>query len=182
MKPGLWQTIHRASRLRCPACGQGRVAKSWRETHEVCPQCGFDLHVEGGFYLGSIYLNYGLIGVLLLAVGLPLVWFEYVSPGFAIGVGVALCIALPVWFWRYARSLWLGFGYYVDHTVRAGQRREPSAGPVGQPLEYLNAGDESFECACTFCHQRFSVARSQQNSWGSCPSCGEQIFFVAVRT
>ena len=162
--------------LRCPACGEGKVAKSWRETYESCSECGFDFRVEGGFYLGSIYVNYGFIGVLFLAVFLPLVWFEYVSPVVAISLSAAIGIPLSVWFWRYARSLWLGFGYFVDQDVRI---RKQVAQQSAQPLASNGAAD-SFEYVCPFCHTRSRAEASRQNKWGACSGCGEKVLMVPV--
>jgi hypothetical protein len=46
--------------------------------HDACPHCGFSYEREPGFYLGSIYLNYGatviltgaLYAVLVMGLGL----------------------------------------------------------------------------------------------------------------
>ena len=156
------------------ACGEGKIAKSWRETHETCPCCGLDFRVEGGFYLGSIYLNYGIIGLLFLGVGLPLVWFEYVSPAAATAVGVLIGIPLSLWFWRYARSLWLSFGYYVDQDVRVGKHMAMPTKPQGEQSE------DGFECVCPFCHAHARIEESRRNSWSACDVCGEQILLMPV--
>lgn len=96
MKPDLLQTIFRSGRLRCPDCGEGKVAKNWRETNEKCPKCGFDFCVEGGFYLGPIYLNYGFLAVVSLTVGMPAVWFGYVTEWVAVTVGLIDFIPMSI--------------------------------------------------------------------------------------
>ena len=181
MRPRLWQTIVRSSLLRCPDCGQGKIAKSWRETHDECPQCGFDFRVEGGFYLGSIYLNYGLVAVIMLAVGMPLVWFGYTSPFVATSLGALLCILLAVWFWRYARSLWLGLGYTIDHNVRAGARTAERE-PASHLHEFhLHVNEKGLACVCPYCHTRFRFAESKSGSWDECAFCHEKILLTPVR-
>ena len=39
------------------------------------------------------------------------------------------CIVFPLWFFRYARALWLGFDVFWDPTseANAGNRREPAS-------------------------------------------------------
>ncbi len=179
MKPDLLQTIFRSGRLRCPDCGEGKVAKNWRETNEKCPKCGFDFCVEGGFYLGSIYLNYGFLAVVSLTVGMPAVWFGYVTEWVAVTVGLIAFIPMSIWFFRYARSLWLGFGYYIDHTVRDGRRHDllESESQIRRETD-LEPSQESIEAICYFCHRRFSSAKFQPASWIECPICKERIFIT----
>ncbi len=181
MKPGLWQTMFRSSRLRCPECGEGKFAKSWRETHEECPHCGFDFRVEDGFYLGSIYLNYGLLAVASLAVGLPVVWLGYVTAWTATIIGVVVCISVSVWFFRYARSLWLGLGYFIDHTVRAGSTAMSDSESLDRRQTYLESSQKSIEGICYFCHEQFQFVESRLASWVACPFCAEQILLTHIQ-
>ena len=168
--------------LRCPECGQGKVAKNWRQTYDECLRCGFDFRVEGGFYLGSIYLNYGLMSVVTLAVGLPLVWWGYVPPRTASTVGVIFCVLLGVWFWRYARSLWLGLTYYIDHNVRRETKiSRNQSDSLDRYRVDLDPNQEVFECACPFCHTRFHFAESGLKSWAACAFCHERILLVPIR-
>ena len=70
--------LFRAARLRCPRCGDGPLFRGWFRMHESCPRCGFSYAREPGFYLGSIYFNYGatviltggLYALLVLGMGL----------------------------------------------------------------------------------------------------------------
>ena len=181
MKPSFWKTVWRSSRLRCPSCGTGHVAKNWRETHEECASCGFDFCVEGGFYLGAIYFNYGLSALLLVSVGIPLVWFGYLSAFAATITGGVVCLFLGVWFWRHARSLWLGFGYYIDHSVRAGEKETWSDAEVkAMQQTYMQPSEEPLDGICYFCHSRFQFARSRLSSWVACPFCQEKILLTRL--
>jgi uncharacterized protein (DUF983 family) len=49
-----------ALRLRCPGCGQGRLFRGPFRMHDGCGACGLSYRREPGFYLGSIYVNYGV--------------------------------------------------------------------------------------------------------------------------
>lgn len=79
-----------------------------------CEICGLDFRQEPGFYLGSIYFNYGLTA-LIVTVAYFTLYFATDLPGTALLVGLtAFCVLFPLWFFRYARSLWLGFDQYFD--------------------------------------------------------------------
>ena len=79
-----------------------------------CQDCGLDFRQEAGFYLGSIYFNYGLTA-LIVTVAYFTLYFAADLPGPAILIGLtAFCVLFPLWFFRYARSLWLGFDQYFD--------------------------------------------------------------------
>ena len=69
---------------------------------------------EPGFYLGSIYINYGLTALLVTAGYFALYFTEVVSPDMALWLCMAFCLLFPLCFFRFARSLWLGLDYYFD--------------------------------------------------------------------
>ena len=48
--------------LRCPNCRRGRLFNSWIrwiEMNDRCPCCGLAFYPESGYFVGSIYINYG---------------------------------------------------------------------------------------------------------------------------
>ena len=57
--------LSRALRLRCPICGRGKLFRWWLLMHERCPNCGVKFEREPGFFLGSIYINYGLTALIV---------------------------------------------------------------------------------------------------------------------
>ncbi len=77
-RPSRFRGFARAVQLRCPRCGSGPLFRGWFRMHEACPHCGFSYTREPGFYLGSIYLNYGATVILtgslyaLLVMGIAL--------------------------------------------------------------------------------------------------------------
>lgn len=88
--------------------------------HDACPQCGFSYEREPGFYLGSIYLNYGatviLTGVLYaLLLGLGL------SNETTLAVCLAAAVLCPILFFRHARSFLLA----LDSSVNQNQAHVP---------------------------------------------------------
>src|SRR5262245_39347605 len=71
--------VGRALLVRCPFCGRGRLFRSWFRMHERCSECGKSFEREPGFFLGSIYFNYGLTA-LIVAIAYPLLLFGYSVP------------------------------------------------------------------------------------------------------
>jgi uncharacterized protein (DUF983 family) len=113
-----WTILLRSTRLRCPVCGQGKLFVDWLRMRQHCPQCGVQFERESGFFLGSIYFNYGLTA-LIVAVAYPVLLFgEYVSERRLVWLALAFVVLFPLWFFRYARSLWLGFDEYCDPRQR----------------------------------------------------------------
>ncbi len=108
------QLVRRALRLRCPICGEGQLFPGFFRTLDQCPVCGSRIEREPGFFLGAIYFNYGLTalitlvgyGILRIGVGLP--------SRTVMAITIAFVVLFPIWFHRYARSLWLGFDEYHD--------------------------------------------------------------------
>jgi hypothetical protein len=79
-----------------------------------CSECALNFLQEPGFYLGSIYFNYGLTA-LLVTVGYFALYFGSSLSERSRLIGLtAFCVLFPLWFFRYARSLWLGFDQYWD--------------------------------------------------------------------
>lgn len=106
----LWRSL----RLRCPLCGRGKLFRNWIRMNDSCAHCHAKFEREGGFFLGSIYFNYGLTA-LIVAIAYPVLLFnEVIEEQTLLGVALVFVLVFPVWFFRYARSLWLGFDQYWD--------------------------------------------------------------------
>ena len=106
--------LRRALGLRCPRCGEGGLFTSWFRMATSCQKCGLVFEREPGFFLGSTYINYGLTTVLMTIGYFTLYFFEVASSETLLWIMVAFCFVFPLWFFRYARSLWLGFDHYWD--------------------------------------------------------------------
>lgn len=108
----------RACRLRCPFCGEGKLFQSWFRMRKACPSCAVSFEREPGFFLGSIYFNYGLTA-LIAAIAYPALLFTRTVPEKPLLWGtLAFTLLFPMWFFRYARSLWLGFDQFMDPRER----------------------------------------------------------------
>jgi uncharacterized protein (DUF983 family) len=110
-----WRTVGRGLRLRCPVCGQGRLFCGWFTMEERCPSCGLDLKREQGYYVGAMYINYGVTAAVILAAGIP-VATRYPLATFSWPLG-AFAIVFPLLFFRWSRSLWLGIDLYITSLI-----------------------------------------------------------------
>lgn len=109
-----WRTVFRSGRLRCPRCGDSGLFDGWFTMRPFCDECRLDFRQEPGFYLGSIYFNYGLTALIVTVAYFTLYFGTGLSDrSLLIGL-TAFCVLFPLWFFRYARSLWLGFDQYWD--------------------------------------------------------------------
>jgi uncharacterized protein (DUF983 family) len=108
--------VGRAWRLRCPRCGQGPLFKNVITMHAECSQCHLRYEREPGYFLGSIYINYGLTALLVTLFYFALFFSGVISPQAALWVVTAFALVFPLWFFRYARSLWLAMDHYWDPT------------------------------------------------------------------
>jgi len=88
--------------------------------NESCSACGASFKREQGFYLGSIYINYGatvigtgaLYALLVLALG----W----SHKSALAACLVAALVFPIWFFRWARSLLLALDGSVNQQQAVG--------------------------------------------------------------
>jgi hypothetical protein len=108
-----WRILGRALRLRCPRCGKGKLFRGVFKMHRECDVCKLQYEREPGFYLGSIYVNYGLTAVLT-----TLLYFWGFSRGVnenvLLGSLAIFCFGFPVLFFRHARAIWLAFDQFWD--------------------------------------------------------------------
>ena len=101
-------------RLRCPRCGEGPLFKGFFTMHERCPRCGLLLEREQGYYVGAIYVNYAATVVIAIAGFLVLDSYTALSLTAQIVLWSLFCVAFPLFFFRYSRSLWLSVEYLFN--------------------------------------------------------------------
>lgn len=106
-----WKTVARGLRLRCPKCGEGKLFTRLFSMADACPVCGLDYRREQGYYIGAMYINYGITATVLLSIGIPLV-DKAPLPALLWPLGI-FSLLFPLWFFRYSRSLWLGIDLYI---------------------------------------------------------------------
>jgi uncharacterized protein (DUF983 family) len=113
-RDGYLTIMGRAWRLRCPRCGGGRLFKNYFTMNRDCNVCDLHYEREPGYFLGSIYINYGLTALLVTLFYFALFFSGVVSPQAGLWIVTAFALVFPIWFFRYARSLWMGFDHFWD--------------------------------------------------------------------
>jgi uncharacterized protein (DUF983 family) len=104
----------RALALRCPRCGGTRLFQGWFRMAEACRLCGLRFERAPGYFVGAIYVNYAVTAGIAIG-GFFLLWSVTDLP-----IGVHLLMwggfvtLFPLWFFRYARSVWLAIEYLVN--------------------------------------------------------------------
>ena len=103
-----------ALRLRCPRCGQARLFERGYRMRDRCPACGLELEREAGYFVGAIYINYGLTVTLALLgyFGLEAAWAP--RPPWQVVIWSAFVVTFPLWSFRYSKALWLALDHLVD--------------------------------------------------------------------
>ena len=113
--------LWRALCLRCPRCGRSPLWERYFRMHERCVACGLRYEREQGYFVGAIYVNYAVTVAVAAGTVLVLDWTFGLTLTAQLVIGIALGALVPVVFFRYARSLWLGLDYLV---TTADERRE----------------------------------------------------------
>lgn len=84
---------------------------------EHCNFCGLKYEREAGYFLGSIYFNYGMTATLVTIGYLVLVFVFGLTGKIVLWAALLFCLVFPLWFFRYARSLWLGLDQLFDPST-----------------------------------------------------------------
>ena len=134
----------RALRLRCPRCGQtplfparpasgatrtqnsppairrGLAAlatnwiRAWFVMAPACPRCGLRYERAQGYFVGAIYINYGVTSTIAVG-GFFLLWgWADLSAELQLALWAPFIVLFPLWFFRWSRSLWLGLEYFIN--------------------------------------------------------------------
>ena len=109
--------IARAARLRCPACGCGKIFHGLFTMHDACHDCGRPFQRGPGFFLGSIYFNYGITGLLVVILFFTFFFTEWLTSQQSLVALLVFALVFPLWFFRYARALWIAFDELWDPTL-----------------------------------------------------------------
>ena len=102
-------------RQRCPRCRDGRVFAGLLAMRETCTVCGHRFEREPGYFVGAMYVSYGLAlpvlaGLVLLVEMLRPEWGEIAVSSAALAL--ALPLVPPIF--RYARLIWMHFDWTAD--------------------------------------------------------------------
>src|ERR1043165_230720 len=102
---------------RCPRCCQGKIYAHGMQMNERCPICNLRFEREPGYFLGALYISYGMASIILM-IGLGI--GSLLLPGVDLGWIVLICAVLFIPFvpmvTRYARVIWIFFDRWAWPT------------------------------------------------------------------
>ena len=104
----------RGLRLACPRCGRGRVFDGPFRMRSGCSVCGLTFEREPGYFVGAIYVNYGVTVVVAVAGFFALDAWLAPWVGWQLLLWGGFAVAFPLWFFRYSKALWLSLDHLVD--------------------------------------------------------------------
>jgi uncharacterized protein (DUF983 family) len=87
--------------------------------HERCAVCGLRFEREQGYFLGAMYINYGVTVVLALLGSFALEYWTRPSLTQHLVLWIGFCTVFPVLFFRHSRGMWLGFDFIFDPEMAA---------------------------------------------------------------
>jgi len=104
-------------RQRCPHCCQGKIYERGMQMYANCPVCNLRFEREPGYFLGSLYISYGMATMCLLF-GL---WIgSMLMPTLDLGLVVLIAAACFVPFvpmvTRYSKVIWIFFDRWAWPT------------------------------------------------------------------
>lgn len=120
-----WKTFFRSCRLKCPRCGEDRIFSGWFRMEERCNACGLKYERAPGYFLGSIYFNYGMTALLVVILYFTIYFGELMPTEYLFWSMIVFSILFPMWFFRYARSLWIGMDQYLDPLPTENEEEQP---------------------------------------------------------
>jgi uncharacterized protein (DUF983 family) len=102
---------------RCPRCRSGKIFRKslflFPGMHERCPACGLKFERESGYFLGAMYIGYGLALVTIAILSVLLWWFFRWQIQKAVIGGAVLFLPFAPFLTVMARVLWI----YLDQSI-----------------------------------------------------------------
>jgi uncharacterized protein (DUF983 family) len=125
----LAKAVRRGLRLRCPRCGEAPLFTGLVRMRPRCPVCGLQFERETGYFIGAIYINYGLtVGLAVAGYFLLEAWLAP-STAWQVVIWGAFAVLFPLWSFRYSKAIWLALDHFVDPT----EGGRPGPGPADAP-------------------------------------------------
>lgn len=102
----------------CPRCRSGKIFRSsifwgFPRMHERCPVCDLKFEREEGYFLGAMYISYGMALVVILLIAVLLWTFTKWSLAKDIGWAIVLFLPLAPAITLLARVFWI----YLDQAI-----------------------------------------------------------------
>ena len=128
-KQGKRQILIEGLRLKCPRCSEGQMFSGLFKMCTECGSCHFRFEREAGYFVGAMYINYGMTVFIAFAGYFALDYFTSISFLANFILWIAFCALFPIFFFRYSRSLWLSFDYIFNPSEPPDSRQEEARQP-----------------------------------------------------
>lgn len=92
--------------------------------NDPCQHCGRKFDREPGYLLGSIYFNYGVTAFLVVVIYFSLYFSQAMTSNQLLLTLGAFSLLFPLWFFRYARALWVAMDEQFDPWPNDKERRD----------------------------------------------------------
>jgi uncharacterized protein (DUF983 family) len=116
----------------CPRCGEGKLFqpgfKGLFLMNDSCSVCGLHILRESGYYLGSMYVSYGLGVLTILPVAIYIGVIARWPLWIVFTIMVIQTLVSMLLFLRLSRATWLYFDEALD-PQQDGYLREGHSGP-----------------------------------------------------
>ena len=112
---------------KCPKCREGDLfknksffkLKNFLEVPDNCKKCNQDFQIEAGFYLGAMFVSYGLTIAVAVAVFVAFTTFNaYSLVPYLIATTIVLILLTP-YILRMSRSIWIAMFVKFDPNAIA---------------------------------------------------------------
>jgi uncharacterized protein (DUF983 family) len=105
----------------CPRCRAGKLFRGsmfrgFPRMHERCPVCDLQLEREQGYFLGAMYISFGLALVAILMFSVLLWWLTSWRLDQVVLRAMLIFLPLAPLITIYSRVLWI----YLDRTLDPG--------------------------------------------------------------
>jgi uncharacterized protein (DUF983 family) len=100
--------LRRGLLKRCAICGARGLFHGWFRMRSHCPRCGTKFEREAGFFVGALFVNFGLTEVVMFAwlAGSTLATLPSPDVRLLVGGSVAVCLVLPVLLYPFSKTVW----------------------------------------------------------------------------
>ncbi|HEY1038198.1 MAG TPA: DUF983 domain-containing protein [Bacteroidia bacterium] len=115
MKKPISLLISDIAKQKCPCCGKGQVFEKQHllslnipKMHDKCTSCGYYFEREPGYFLGAMYVSYGLAVLQgILAFLLAATIFPSLSTFGLMCIVMLVIVAFAFFNYKFARVIWL---------------------------------------------------------------------------
>jgi uncharacterized protein (DUF983 family) len=113
-RPSISQTLVRALKLKCPACGDASVVARPFNLKHRCDACRVIFKREEGFFVGAIMANVIATEFFIVAIYLASITLTNLNERVVLTTLFVAGITFPLIFYHHAWALWLAMDHLIE--------------------------------------------------------------------